>query len=135
MARSQAGVWWECLQCRRDSAKRRKARQRAKSPESALHDYARQRARGSGVPFTITPEDIRAVWPPDDICPVLGVTMRVQRGKAAAHSPSLDRLNSAWGYERGNIVVMSLRANQGKRDLTAAEHRAIADWMERNGLA
>ena len=50
-------------------------------------------------------------------------------------SPSLDRLVPALGYVKGNVQVISWRANKLKGEGTAEDHRLIAEWMERNGAA
>lgn len=108
---------------------------RTTDPARALFDLARTRARQKGLPFTITVEDVRAVWPEDGRCPVLGIELK--RGvdkRAIDSSPTLDRLNNDWGYERNNLVVMSMRANRTKGACTARELETIAAWMRRNGL-
>jgi hypothetical protein len=87
------------------------------------------------MPFTITVEDVRAAFPADGLCPVLGIELqRGKDGKSQDASPTLDRMNNAWSYEPGNIVVMSQRANRAKGGLTARELDQIASWMRRNGL-
>lgn len=82
--------------------------------------------------FTITVDDVRRVWSRQ--CPVLGIHLRPGKGKVHDASPSLDRLNGAWGYEPGNIAVISYRANRAKGPLSAEEHERIAAWMRGNGL-
>jgi hypothetical protein len=47
------------------------------------------------------------------------------------NSPSLDRINPEKGYVRGNIAIISYRANRMKADGTADEHRLIAEWIRR----
>lgn len=100
-----------------------------------LYRGARQRSLHDGVEFSITEDDIRAVFPADWRCPVLGIAM--QYGKLRLHdaSPTLDRINPAWGYVPGNIAVISYRANRAKGAMTAAELEQIADWMRGKGLA
>lgn len=88
------------------------------------------------MPFTITVEDVRDAWPKDGRCPVLGIELvRGTNGRALDSSPTLDRLNNEWGYEPGNIAVISLRANRAKCSSTAAELEQVASWMRRNGLS
>jgi hypothetical protein len=119
-------------QLRRSNAHQRRTREN--DPARGLWQHAKQRAKQKGVPCTITVEDVRACWPADGRCPVLGIPL--ERGRGASHdaSPSLDRLNSAWGYEPGNICVISHRANSAKRALRASELEAIAAWMRQKGL-
>jgi hypothetical protein len=99
---------------------------RKREPETVLFFAARRRARELGLPFDITPQDV--VIP--TTCPVLGIPLAVGTGSACDSSPSLDRVIPALGYVRGNVEVMSFRANSLKRDATAAELRAVAKWLE-----
>ena len=67
-------------------------------------------------------------------CPIFGVALEYGGGKGRVYSPnaaSLDQFDPTKGYVRGNIVVMSRRANSIKNDGTADEHEAIASWMKR----
>lgn len=64
-----------------------------------------------------------------DRCPVLGTDF-VMTGKQSALSPSLDRIRPDRGYVAGNMAVISVRANVIKNDATAAELRAVADWLD-----
>lgn len=63
-------------------------------------------------------------------CPVLGIKLFGSNGAFAAASPSVDRINPKRPYQKGNIAVISYRANALKNNGTAAEHRRIADWMD-----
>lgn len=98
-------------------------------------ENAQHRAREAGIPFRITREHVLAAWPEDGRCPILGIPLRAGRGRTHDGSPTLDRLNPVWGYEPGNIAVISLKANRAKSNLTARELRLIAEWMEKNGLS
>jgi hypothetical protein len=66
------------------------------------------------------------------ICPVLGVKLdyKSAEGSHSDYSASFDRLDPNLGYVRGNVVVMSMRANRLKNDGTAEELRAIADFLD-----
>lgn len=100
-----------------------------------LFRYARERAREEGTEFTITVDDVRAAFPRDWVCPVLGARMTHGDGKSHDASPTLDRINPDWGYVPGNIAVMSYRANRAKGALRAFELEQIATWMRGRGLA
>jgi len=104
---------------------------KGQSPWSIMCTEAKRRARKHGWEFDITPDDIKAVW--KDTCPVLGLRMMHQRGGGVNndHSPSLDRIDSKKGYVKGNIAVISRRANQIKSNGDALEHYMVAEWMER----
>jgi hypothetical protein len=95
-----------------------------------LYAEARRRAKKRGLGFDITVEDV-------DIpthCPILGLRLEVATGQktGAAYSPSLDRIHNEYGYIKGNVQVISYRANTLKNNATAEELRKIADWMDEN---
>ena len=50
------------------------------------------------------------------------------------NSPSIDRLIPELGYIKGNVNVISLRANIIKNNATKDELIKIANWMESKGL-
>lgn len=77
---------------------------------------ARYRAKRDGLKFNITMQDI--VLP--QRCPVFQTRLRFG---ARLHKciPSLDRIDSRKGYVRGNVQIISLRANTLKLDATLDE--------------
>ena len=96
-------------------------------PRYRLWQSARYRAKLKGTPFELTIEDI--VIP--EFCPVFP-SIRLQQNHRPNQdsSPSLDAVIPSLGYVKGNVVVMSLRANRLKNDGNALEHRRIADWID-----
>jgi len=60
-------------------------------------------------------------WP--EVCPVLGIKLNYtgRRDTNDPDTPSLDRRDNSKGYVRGNVRVISWRANSRKSDLTALE--------------
>jgi len=98
----------------------------AKDQALYLWKRAQERARKKGVEFTILPEDVHI----PDLCPVLGVALERGQGKFCPTSPTLDRVNNAHGYVKGNILVVSWRANRLKSDATLDEMRAILKFYE-----
>lgn len=128
------GKAYNCKACNRRWAVAAGRAQRVQDPARTLYLLAKQRAGKRGVPFHITEADVRAAWPADGRCPALGLVLRTHRGSPKASSPSLDRLNNAWGYEPGNIVVLSHLANRAKNSLRAQDLRRLAAWMRAQGL-
>lgn len=100
---------------------------RSSSVEYRMYAHAKKRAQEQCIPFTITLDDI--IIP--EFCPVLGVRLECNTGSAGWNSPSLDKLIPSLGYVKGNINVISQRANTLKSDAHAKELRAVADWLER----
>lgn len=99
----------------------------SKSAERRLLSAARARARARGLDFNLTVEDIAI---PEN-CPVLGMKLVYQRGKAGPlpSSPTLDRVDNDKGYVRGNVRVISHRANALKSDGTLAELEAVVEYL------
>lgn len=85
------------------------------------------RAKKKGLPFDITLDDL--VFP--DVCPVLGIPIRARSGAFSDNSPSIDRTIPALGYVKGNVSIMSYRANRIKCHASLAELKAIVAYMER----
>lgn len=102
---------------------------KARHPERAMLMSAKDSAKRKGLAFNI---DLSDIYIPD-VCPVLGIPLKkVGRGASLSEwygRPSLDRIDSSKGYVKGNVAVISLKANILKRDGTAEEHARIAVWM------
>ena len=64
-----------------------------------------------------------------DKCPVLGVPF--ERGVAgfSPYAPSVDRKENSKGYVRGNIEIMSMRANSMKYSANDDELMKFAEWI------
>jgi len=90
------------------------------TPQIRMWDSAKKRAKQKGLPFDLSVEDI--VIPKR--CPYLDIPISAQGGRQTANSPSLDRIDPDKGYVRGNVEVISYRAN-------AIKHNAIFDEFER----
>lgn len=84
---------------------------------------------GSKWDFTISIEDVEFVTH----CPVLGVKLDWFASKRCENSPSYDRIDPKLGYVRGNVAIISMRANRIKNDGSAEDHRKIYQWMTAMG--
>lgn len=91
-----------------------------------LFQSAKARAKQRGEEFSIELTDI--VVP--EVCPIFGIPLSYNRGVKQDNSYSLDRIDSSKGYIKGNIWVISLRANRIKNDSTPEELRLIANAVE-----
>jgi hypothetical protein len=86
-------------------------------PEHMLWIRAKRRAAKMNVPFDIEKSDI--VIP--KFCPILGIEMAYGVGGVKPNSPSLDRIVPSKGYIKGNVWVISFKANTIKNDATLEE--------------
>ncbi len=92
-----------------------------------MHRNALWRSRAKNLPFDIEKTDI--VVP--EVCPVLGIKLEKAYGRMADNSPSLDRVRPELGYVKGNVRVISQRANRLKCDATAAELKLVYEDLLR----
>lgn len=96
--------------------------------KNVLLSKAKYRASTRNLEFNLILEDFEI----PNFCPVLGIPIiSGTDGSFSDNSPSLDRIDSSKGYVKGNVAIISRRANQGKSNLTSDEHRLIAEWMDR----
>ena len=91
-----------------------------------LYQSAKARAKQKGEIFDIDLTDIEV----PEVCPIFGIPMQYHREVKQDNSYSLDRIDSSKGYVKGNVWVISLRANRIKNDSTPQELRLIADKVE-----
>ena len=91
--------------------------------------YNRLKASASkrGIPFDLTMSDLNNLSFPI-VCPILGISLKYNRGKAEDNSYSIDRIDSSKGYSVENIVVISLKANKLKSNATSDELKKISEF-------
>jgi hypothetical protein len=97
------------------------------NPERRMLSDARRTAKAKGLPFNLTLDDISV--PP--ACPVLGIPLTCEPGPRKDGVPSLDRIVPALGYVKGNVVVVSWRANRIKCDATIEELERVAAYYKK----
>jgi len=89
---------------------------RDKRPWWRLNILAKARAKQQNVPYDITEQDIIEIWPKDNKCPILGTEFK-SGIKNKYVLPTLDKIIPKKGYVKGNIAVISFRANAIKSDI------------------
>jgi hypothetical protein len=117
-----------CWPCAEKNLKRRALRREQGTPESAVHTLvlcAKSRSKRVGLPFDLTVYDLA---PLPSKCPVLGLWLVYNNRRVGPDSPSLDRLVPSRGYVRGNVRVISQRANALRSNGTADELEAVARY-------
>lgn len=92
-----------------------------------LFHRAKSRAKRRGLQFDLELSDITI----PSVCPVLGIPLVVGSADGA---PSLDRVKSELGYVKGNVAVISKRANVIKSDATSRELFLVAKWAQSMGI-
>ena len=88
---------------------------------------AKARAAKKNLPFNLTLDDFEL----PATCPVLGTEIILGADvNTRDQAPSLDRVIPALGYVKGNVLVISARANRIKNDATVLELRRVAEFFE-----
>lgn len=90
--------------------------------EDALAN-ARQRAKRGHFLCDLDLDYVRSIVA--DTCPLLGFPLIYAQPKLSDNSPTLDRKNPTLGYTKGNVAVISHRANRLKSDSTIEELQTL----------
>lgn len=84
--------------------------------EKYILTSAKTRAKKNGIPFNITVDDI--IIPEN--CPLTGVKLKKTIGRTNS-TPSIDKIDNNMGYVKGNVWIISWKANRIKSNLTKDE--------------
>lgn len=107
---------------------------RKEEPYRFIYYSAKQRAKKHGIIFSISKQDVIDVYPIDNKCPILDLQLQPSLKKTQENSPSLDRIIPEKGYVKGNILIISHRANTIKNNATVEELEKIAAFLRSRGL-
>jgi hypothetical protein len=114
---------------------RRREKDRARYRALTMEGYRalwlngiKYRAKQKGLPFNLTLEDL----PVPERCPVLGIPLFMRSGPFHDNSPSIDRLVPGKGYVKGNVAIVSYRANRIKDYGTLDELRKVVAYLEQH---
>lgn len=105
---------------------KRKEYLKTNSPNLYLYRIARTRAKNQNVSFQIEVEDI--IVP--EKCPILGIDLFFTDGKLTDNTPTLDKVKPKLGYVKGNVAVISNRANRLKSCMNKEELLSLLEYME-----
>ena len=102
---------------------------RSENKERFMWNQAKCRAKKKGMEFNLEVIDI--VIPTH--CPIFGIPLFSNEGKGACpNSPTLDRLDQDKGYVKGNIWVISSKANTIKSYSSIEDLEILLKvWKER----
>jgi hypothetical protein len=84
---------------------------------------AKQRAKKFSIEFNIRPTDFEI----PKVCPLRRVPLKVGMGQHTDDSPTLDRKDPRLGYVKGNVWVISHKANRLKGDFAPDELRTFCE--------
>lgn len=98
-----------------------------KDPRKVMLVHARKRAKDKNLDFNIDLNDI--IIP--EICPLLNIPLFVSDKKLGPNSPTIDRINNNKGYVKGNVLVISAKANTAKGSLSITELELLVKNLRR----
>ena len=96
-------------------------------PSYDMWTNAKVRAKQNSLPFDLTLEDI--IIP--EVCPMLGIPIFRGTLEHSDNSPTLDKIIPSKGYVRGNVWVISMRANRIKQDATLEELGKVYEALKK----
>jgi hypothetical protein len=101
-----------------------------RDPTRTIWIEARTRARKQGLPFDIEPSDCSI----PEFCPVLGIRLLPKgKGTHTDATPTLDKVEPSKGYVKGNVNVISWKANRLKSNCDEPEtFESIAAYIRAN---
>lgn len=106
--------------------KKRNKEYKESNPIKYLVWCARYRAKNHNEEFSITEDDISM---PNE-CPILKIPL-FMGPLHNPNSPSIDRIDNGKGYIKGNVHVVSYRANVLKRDASVEELALLSKWINK----
>ena len=97
-----------------------------------MYKNALQRARRDKLPFDIDIEYLKSIK--TDRCPIFDMELswgKIGEGhkNMSENSPSLDKIKPEYGYIKGNVCIISNKANMIKHSVGYEELYKVADWL------
>lgn len=124
----------KCHECTKIYVNESYARHKDVRNKQTMIINARRRSVEYNLPFAISLQDVLDVWPKDNCCPIFHTPFTRGVKGPSPTSPSLDRIVPKLGYVKGNIAVISDRANKIKHnEIDSDALRRVADWMDTAG--
>jgi hypothetical protein len=122
------GLRYDCRVCYNEKQNKRKKA----NPFATLLSSVKTRAKKRGWEFDIDEDYLRSI--DRDICPYLEIPIHWGGGGGRANKDdykSIDRVDSAKGYAKGNLIICSLRANKILSNATVEEMEIITRNFKR----
>lgn len=99
---------------------------RSENPKKVLLINAKSRAKRKNIVYNLDINDI--IIP--EFCPILGIPLEFGLPKHSDGLPSLDRIIPSKGYTKGNVAVISFKANSLKNSNSIEDLEKILKWMK-----
>ncbi len=123
--RSRDGLFYYCKPC----SLQKQRDWHVSNPLMSIFSDKRSRAKQRGIEFDLVFEDVE--FPAR--CPVLGIELNYTRCSGLGrnprpNSPSFDRIDPDKGYVKGNVLIVSMMANQIKSNATVEQLEKVASF-------
>ena len=118
---SSFGYSYFCKECD-------KQRVYSRDKRKVLYNAAKKRAKDNNLDFNLDLDDI--ILPNE--CPILNIKLQFNNGHAKDDSYSIDRIDSSKGYIKGNIQIISFKANTIKSNATIEELGLVYSYLRNN---
>ncbi len=101
---------------------------RDSNPKGYLLSRARARSRSENLPFNLSVNDLQM----PEYCPIFGLKLEFSNGRNTRpdNIPTLDRTIPSLGYVKGNVSIISMKANRLKSNASLKELKQIVAWLE-----
>lgn len=96
--------------------------------ERVLLNTLKARSRKRGLQFNLELSDL--VVP--KFCPILGIELKKNNKSFCPDSPSVDRIDNTKGYVKGNVAIISNKANKMKSNYSLENFKALVKYMEQH---
>ena len=109
----------------KEAGKRQYTLLKTENPKKLILYRAKASAKRRGIIFDLSEDDFDLV----DICPILLIPIVFGVGNNHPGTASLDRIDNTQGYIKGNIRIISNRANTIKSNLTLEQAERLVEYM------
>lgn len=99
---------------------------REKDPVGYTLSRIKAKAKKEGKEFNLTRDDIMI----PKYCPVLGIELKFGSYANRNSGPSVDRIDNTKGYVKGNIGIISMKANMHKSDMSIQDVERLLAYMK-----
>ena len=109
--------------------KKTRKQQYNNDPSKYLWQIASKRAKKFNIPFNIEISDILI----PEYCPITGQKLDIlieDKKQSYQNAASLDKIDNSLGYIKGNVRVISRKANRMKSDLTIEQVENLLKYMK-----
>jgi hypothetical protein len=106
---------------------KRKKRTPFEKERLRMLNSARRRAREKGLDLNI---DITDILIPEK-CPLLDIPLQFNSVKCRDNSPTIDRIDCKLGYVKGNVQIISFKANTIKNNATVEELNLLTERLQK----